>query len=104
MLNRDLPALDVGLGDRDRELIDILAVNLAGIARFIDAQLSARDGAFHLRTRRAVIGEKIAFRERLVAGLIMHVLAAGRECEERKRAGAGEKFVATSQRQPPPRG
>jgi hypothetical protein len=43
---------------------------------FIDAQLVSRHGAFHKRTRRPLIIEKGAATERLVSGLIRHLLPA----------------------------
>ena len=67
-----MSALAMGNG----KLVDIFAADLAGVARFVDPQITARNGSVHRSPSGPVIGEKIAFRERLVAGLIVHVVAA----------------------------
>src|SRR5271155_5753860 len=71
-----LAALDIGFGDGDWKLFDIFAVDFAGVACFVDAQVAARHGAFHHRTGGALIGEEVALSQRLVARLVLHVLAA----------------------------
>ena len=74
-----LAALDIGFGDGDWKLIDVFAVDFPGVARFIDAQVPTRHGAFHHRAGGALVGEEIAGSERFVARLVLHVLAAGGE-------------------------
>ncbi len=74
-----LAALNILLGDGDRKLVDVLAVDFAGVARLVDAQVPSRHGSFHHRPRGAAVGEEIACSQRLVARLILHVLAAGGE-------------------------
>ena len=80
-----LAALDIGIGDGDRKLIDIFARDFAGVARFVDAQLAARDGSFHFRTGGAMVGEKIAGGQGLVARLVLHVVAAGGQSDSSNR-------------------
>src|SRR5262245_8417541 len=47
-------------------------------------KLASRDGSFDSRTRRAIVTEEICLGERLVARLIVHVLAASAQTRRRK--------------------
>ncbi len=97
-------ALNVVAGDRDGELVDILAADLARVARLVDAQMAARHGPFHLGARRAMVGEEFACGQRLVARLIVHVLSATSERQDRQRRGAAPDPCPISQLRPPLRG
>ena len=83
MLKRLLAAFNVGLGNRNRKLIDVLAIDLSGVTGLIDAQVTARHGSFHHGPGGTLIGEEVAGRQRLVARFVLHILAAGGECSRR---------------------
>ena len=70
-------ALDIRARDGNRELVDIFAIHLSRVSRFIDAQMTPRHRTLYLRTRRAMIREEFARGQRFVARLILHVLPAG---------------------------
>jgi hypothetical protein len=93
-----LPSLDVCLGDGEGELVDIFAAELARVPRFVDPQITAGNGSLHRGPSGTVIGEEIGFRERLVAGLIVHVVAAAQQGQQQR---SGREEYAISQLQPP---
>src|SRR5437868_541072 len=58
-----------------------------GVELFIIAELALRDGPGQQRSRGASVREEGAVLERLVFGLIVHVLAAGSGGEQEQKAG-----------------
>src|SRR5258708_5163529 len=74
-----LAAQHVVLRDGDREIVDVVVVDLAGIARLVEPQVPACDGSFYLRASGTMVREKFAFGEGFVFRLVLHVLAASGE-------------------------
>jgi hypothetical protein len=55
----------------------IVLAHFAGIASLVDAQVAASHGPIDLRPLRSVIRKEVTVVQRLVLGLVLHVLAAG---------------------------
>src|SRR5262249_20086587 len=72
-------------GDRQRRRLHGLAVRLAGVEDRVFLEVAARDGAFDERRGRAPVAEEVGERVRLVARLVVHVLAAGRHGTREQR-------------------
>ena len=66
------------LVDREWEIITRVVIDLARVEIRIRAQVSARNRAFHERARRALVRKKIISRERVEAGLHVHIETTGR--------------------------
>src|SRR5579859_6313785 len=84
----------------DREIIDVVVVDLAGISRRIDPQVSASHRSLHGLPRRPVVGEELALGIGLVFRLVLHVLPASRQREYAKYGGRRGELTSRHQRPP----
>ena len=97
-------ALDDRRGHRHRDLLDRRAGLHAGVEHVVVLEEAARHGALDDRPRRALVRVDVALLERLVAGRVVHVLAAApptprrgptQRRRERERAGAARSHEPT---------
>src|SRR5207249_10032640 len=72
-----LAARHHGVINRERKDVGVRAVQLAGVAQRVVAQLPARDGARDERPRRSVVAEESRLPERGVLRLVVHILTTG---------------------------
>ena len=72
-------ALENFFGHGKRHVVAGIVADFAGVEIGVFVELAAGDGAFDRRAGGALVGEEIAVGERVVAGLHVHVEAAGGE-------------------------
>ena len=63
-------------GDRERQVVAVVAADPAGIEIGIRVQMSASHGAFDNGPRRALVGIEVAFHQGPLVRLVLHVGAA----------------------------
>src|SRR6185312_6324455 len=85
--------------DLNRKEIDIFAVELAGVARLIQMQLTASNRILNSRPFGPTVAEEVGRCEGFVFGLIMHVIAA-RAGEQQRTQDADQRPSRLEQASP----
>ena len=83
-------ALESLRSDLEGERLGRLSVDHAAVEVLVEEELAARDGPRDLRARGTAVGEERARLQRLVARLVVHVLATGGQREGQEECRASE--------------
>src|SRR5438034_6994109 len=93
-----LAAIHDPRGDREGKAVPILSIDLSRGQKAGEGQLSASHGSRDSRPRRHPVRKEVARLERIVFGLVSHLLTAT-ECEHREDHEASGERRAASRKQ-----